>query len=981
MVKEVVLPKVPQAPSLVAWSPARLPSRDAVLWRSIREIDEQRARLLDKAQRRCASTSALECPPLGAVSPPRAPRIVFLEDHTLCGCGQDVPLRRLKQHQEVECPHRLVACPHRGCDTEFPAHQRAHHEATTCAVHARTQSLAALHELKATHHVCCEACECPVLLRDLDVHCVLECGRRVVTCPNAALGCRASVVWSELEAHYRDSCPVAKRKVLLLEAAKTVNEVIPCDWCNEPVKKRHMTDHKEDECLMRERQCPNWPLGCREWVPVGKFDEHVHTVCAVTIARHELAKQATAKDAMAACRECGEAVPLRKLPAHAKAQCPARLVPCANVIHGCTATLKFRDRHIHEEVDASLETRATLFFATRNGHLCIDAGDDLKPPWCAEYWVWLFSKADDVLAFMAEALKWQAKLREMYPRLDHWIAEEKKLKDQLKALAQRKLGAATDGDMTALQAQAATIDDGIDVAPKGCTQRYMVAITGCKSIIAEARTRVQSLVTDASLLVQSITDVAERASLSEKVRAQAQVLEPSWPREDLDIFGHVEKWLSALRQAAAAAKATEAPHAKLIKKRLQLLQAIQDHERSRPTDIRESARFLKQARKELARLDEKLVSCVDIPLALVQSPVGFHSLATSKTAGIHLVMASGGAAVGLHTFDRKVRFKADVPRERWVHVAFNATAESVQVLIDGLPVDERPGEFHLPMELVGAKEKSFRGHLQEVRYWSVNRTTAEIQAAMRDTLTLTPPLRAYWTLEEGMGAFVDDVSGRVPRAPLHHATWSHYTAANLQRLGDPPTPSYRQRHMCPVVTRRNLLASKHQMRQASAVCSQGCGQDVPVKRMQIHHACECPHRSVVCPEAGCGVVFRLSQGHSCVVRDRRRELAAEYHRKHEMVECPFGCGVWIVRQSLARHRKLDCSCRFVMCPNAGCGRSYIKRSERWHVEHDCDAPRLLAEREMVRRARLRQAAAPRPSATRGPRAEPPRQRRPVTTAL
>jgi hypothetical protein len=47
---------------------------------------------------------------------------------------------------------------------------------------------------------------------------------------------------------------------------------------------------------------------------------------------------------------------------------------------------------------------------------------------------------------------------------------------------------------------------------------------------------------------------------------------------------------------------------------------------------------LKQMQKELERIDTKLATYVDIPLALVQPSIGFHTIASSPTSGIHLMV-------------------------------------------------------------------------------------------------------------------------------------------------------------------------------------------------------------------------------------------------------------------------------------------------------------------------------------------------------
>ncbi|OQS06300.1 hypothetical protein THRCLA_01649, partial [Thraustotheca clavata] len=857
------------------------------------------------------------------------------KDQTLCICGEDVPLRKLKQHQATSCTHRLIQCPHHGCDLLVAAYLLRDHELKDCKIYRQTQAFLDGYQVKTTQKACCLACEEEIMLRNLEGHCKLECIYRLVNCPNAALGCNAiNIVWNKLREHYINDCHVAKHRAAMLEASKTVNQIVDCDWCNLPVMKRHLTDHKEDECLMRERQCPNWHLGCREWIPVGDFTKHIQTVCCVSINRHELSKQAAVKEKSIPCRECGEVVVMRKMTMHASKQCSARLVPCANAIHGCKAMLKYRDRHIHEHVDLSPHARSILRFTSRQGRIDIQAGEDISPPWCAEFWVYLFSKEDDILHFMAHAIEWHVKYSEVSPRLDKWMAEEKSIKDKIKMLLKRKKGTPEE-DIAALQQQALVVEDGIG---------------GCKSIMNEAKARIQSLLSDSEILLRSIKNPTLRDKVKQSLQYQTRQLQPSWSQEDVEVYGSVEKWLEKIKAAAATEKDMENPHAKLIKKRLQLLKAIEDHERSPPKDLRESARFLKQARKELTRLDEKLCTCVDIPLALAVAPIGFHTIASSKTSGIHIVMSSGNAVLGLHSFDKKARFQCEVPREQWTHIAISALDTSVQVCLNGELVDEHKGHFQLPMERIGDVEKSYRGFLQEVRYWTTNRTPDAIKKSMCNTLnpSVQSQLRAYWSFEEGVA---------IVRSPMWNISWSHYTLSILKQLGDPPTPSYRQRNMCSIVTRRNFLASKHEMRQLASICALGCGAELPRSQLEHHHACDCPQRLVLCPEPGCKCIYKISQTEvhraECIVRVTRGNLAAEHYRQHEVVECPFGCGLPVVRKDLVHHRRNDCPCRFIMCPNKGCGRSYLQRNAKRHELHDCDAPGLLAKQAMIERARER----------------------------
>ncbi|RLO09342.1 hypothetical protein DYB28_012761 [Aphanomyces astaci] len=261
---------------------------------------------------------------------------------------------------------------------------------------------------------------------------------------------------------------------------------------------------------------------------------------------------------------------------HRSATCPARLVPCVNVIHGCQAQLRFRDRHVR---------LAALRFASRSGHIRIGGGDDIKPPWCAEFWMWLHSKEDDVLYFMEQAIRWQECVRTTTSRLNEWQDKHKQLQETLKQ--------GTVSHMSKpLETDALEIGEGANMYRRIKRIKCLVGIAGCKSILAEARARVKSLVADSLVVANTITDPSDRDE--------------------------------------------DQQHAKWLAKRQQLLQAMESRQSADP---RELARFVKQAKKELSRLDDKLAKCVDVPLALVQSAThGFHTLASSATAGLHVMV-------------------------------------------------------------------------------------------------------------------------------------------------------------------------------------------------------------------------------------------------------------------------------------------------------------------------------------------------------
>jgi hypothetical protein len=108
-----------------------------------------------------------------------------------------------------------------------------------------------------------------------------------------------------------------------------------------------------------------------------------------------------------------------------------------------------------------------------------------------------------------------------------------------------------------------------------------------------------------------------------------------------------------------------------------------------------------------------------------------------------------------------------LPADTWFHVAGTFDGSTIRIYLNGVldgsaPSSRYPKSGNTPLRL-GARGNDlatpFAGVLDEVRLWSVARTTAEIQANMNRQLTGSEPgLAGYWRFDEGAGLTAGDTS-------------------------------------------------------------------------------------------------------------------------------------------------------------------------------------------------------------------------------
>jgi len=144
-----------------------------------------------------------------------------------------------------------------------------------------------------------------------------------------------------------------------------------------------------------------------------------------------------------------------------------------------------------------------------------------------------------------------------------------------------------------------------------------------------------------------------------------------------------------------------------------------------------------------------------------------------KWVGLHL--ADGSRGLDPFLAGTVLPYDYEAPVGEWTHLAFVATSAGVTLLANGVEVGCHKVKMSLPMSCIGAKVAGFSGELQEVRYWRSARSAGEILRDMRQQLDVSVrpwTLLGYWTLNEGRGRYVTDITEQQDKCFAHGASWA-----------------------------------------------------------------------------------------------------------------------------------------------------------------------------------------------------------------
>ncbi|KAE9231021.1 hypothetical protein PF002_g12824 [Phytophthora fragariae] len=891
------------------------------------------------------------------------------------------PLYRQNRHKPIA---------NNGCTKLFQASNRELHEQRDCHFTRHTRQLLRDRDDGDTPVECelCHETRFIIRKRHLQSHQLYMCAKRQVPCRFAEWGCEMKFHQAKQEAHEASQCVVAERRRQIAADALLVNEEAICDWCQQKVKKRKLLDHQEDECPERERPCPNAVNGCKEWVPVGKFDEHLRTDCSVTVERNTLAARAREKNSPVTCPECGVVVRLRHLERHFRDECVSRVVPCKNAAHGCKARLRWRDRHLHEDFMSLSKDRSIIEFKTGgDAYIALSNSTsqapsplsvDLPPPWTAEYFVWMVDAEEEILSLHKSSLGLMETVVVNTRENEQWQAKSDACKKKLKELKHKRKRKANDKTGTHLSGEE------MSSAAKQLAEEFNDAENGLlatRKEIALARGWIEINLLEAKRILDTdVTDEESKQTLAAAIADQAaQLLQERTllvqllPEADRALLGDLEAWVKQLtsgspsNESKAERQRKAAEQNSLLKKRSEF-QAQLD---ALDPDDADTPRLQRRYEREIAKVDAKLALVSENKPTQLLERCGRHIIASSARNVISLVAGPNGEISFFRPSGAKaaraVNFNVRLERNRWNHVALSAGVKELSVFLNGELKSIRRGVFDLPMSRLGAQEQaeSFQGFVLEVRYWKECRTVQQLQQHAASILHVAKckTLLGYWTFEEGMGDLVDDMALKLPRSACFGTDWVLFDTPEVRRrFGVPPTPSLRDQTCCVVNQKLKLLAQRARDRELDAVpCRQHCEQVVAFRQLERHHRVECVHRLVVCKEVGCERVFRWSSEaqhlhQDCARHLYRDELVRRYHDKRELVECILNCAQLVQRRFMPLHCHSQCVNRLVTCPWTDCGETIVAKSLTRHLQRECHSQSRVNERQMVEKARRRQKA-------------------------
>ncbi|KAG7400094.1 hypothetical protein PHYBOEH_007000 [Phytophthora boehmeriae] len=404
---------------------------------------------------------------------------------------------------------------------------------------------------------------------------------------------------------------------------------------------------------------------------------------------------------------------------------------------------------------------------------------------------------------------------------------------------------------------------------------------------------------------------------------------------------------------------------KLLKKRseYQALLEVLD-----PDDT-ETPRLQQRYEREIAKVDAKLALMSENKPTQLLERCGHHIVASSSKNVISLVAGPEGEITFYRPSGskaaREVNFQTRLERNRWNHVVFSASAKETNLFLNGEFKSVRRGVFDLPMSRIGSNESpdSFQGYIQEIRYWKECRTMQQIQQHAASILHIAKckKLIGYWTLEEGMGELIDDMSLKLPRSACFNTDWVIYGTPEVRkRFGVPPTPSLRDQTCCVVNQKLKLLAQRARDRELDMVpCRQNCEQIIAFRLLERHHRVECVNRMVVCKEVGCGELYRFANEtehlrFKCERRLYREKLVQSYHEKREMIECILNCEQLVQKRLMTQHCHHECTNRLTTCPWEDCKATVIAKKLDSHLAKECQSEVRESNRLMVENSRTRQ---------------------------
>lgn len=775
-----------------------------------------------------------------------------LDDEIACdACDERFPRKHLRIHIATGCPMRMVQCPN--CKETVQARSLSDHQRRECKTVKRKVALEKQVASRPTE-VECPACHEVVAAKLLRRHSSEECPSRILACPNRYLGCGEELPAAEMASHLREQCAIQIERAKRASKFMVRRQRVQCSGCGYWVVLQHLSRHHREKCPSRRVPCKNWELGCPAMLRQSAMEDHLK------VDRLLDARACLAFDCGRAYIALGEGD--RKPPWTAemwvwrpglvestreKARTALKALWDFQRSRGKLAVSE-RRLALLEPLLIKLASRA----AKERSEEAEQARDKLTDEMIAAATVRDDAKVDLVVSVIVltdtvasaargvEELTVQDRLRG-FDRLalgsTPWYASapgpsrgtgsggEVNRTLALKQgsspalpveLSQSMTAGETRRDPSSLAKELpAAVDLGTENTDSGPLEPEEVgAEDGTVSNDGETED-LDSMLSKIASKQQELEAAEEEASRKREAAFWAEWVALSGPSLAKGIVALRSETLPRLKEEAVAVTGLtrealfrtsddSAPEGAEGTGRNEENGVVTD---GRTTSAKQRGKKKKEARKAKRKQKHEQNFGKNIETRIadeVGKRGGIETLLGSDKALFQLEMGPK-ERVGIKIAGKQDQiFNYRCPRERWVHLAFVCDSAGIILLENGKTASRLQGiTVALPMRDIGGRETACQCLVQEVRYWKVKRSKEDLAGWMHEVLPATATndgLIGYWTLEEGSGEHVNDVTEQRFRSRKvgRGLKWTFPENISAAEVDPSPTPSWREKNVCKV---------------------------------------------------------------------------------------------------------------------------------------------------------------------------------------
>lgn len=710
-------------------------------------------------------------------------------------CHETVATSLLRRHSSDECPSRIVACPNKylGCEEELSAADMASHiRKQQCAV------LVERHERASKHHfrrqrVQCSGCGYYVVLQHLLRHHREKCPNRRVPCKHWELGCPAMLRLSAMDDHLNVAQLLHPRACLAFDSGKAYIAIGENDrkppWTAEMwIWRPGLVEGTREKTRTALKALWEFQRARGKLASTERRLALLEPLLAEVATR--AAKEQTEEAEQVRSKLMDEMIAAATVRDDAKVDLAVSVVVLSNSVASAARGV--------EEITA--QDRLRSFDRLALGSTPWYAAAPSSSPEGA-------NGRDNGARDMNLTLALE---RSPPPTLskeqieDKTLVESKEVTSEEKALpgsadenqTQGPTSAGATGDNIPLERNRVPADDGSVLNDEKKDFDSMLSSMAKEQQALEAAEEEASRKNEAGFWAEWVA--LSGSSLGQRILALASETLPELKDNAVAITGLDSK---VLFQTADDATAEEVAGLGLN------IETGGKHV-DKSTASKKLKSRNKKAEKKAKRKqkhEENFGKSIETRIAEeVGKRGGIETLMGSERTLFQLEMGPK-ERIGIKIVGKKDQvFNYRCPRERWVHLTFVADSDGVFLLENGKTASRlRDITVTLPMREIGGREAACQCLMQEVRYWKVKRSKEDLTECMHEVLPGTATkdgLIGYWTFEEGSGEHVNDVTDQRFRARKvgRGLKWAVPETMRTVEVGEPPTPSWRERNVCKV---------------------------------------------------------------------------------------------------------------------------------------------------------------------------------------